>query len=293
MPLIMAGFNLAFLIGSVQAAVLKDIRVGEYEEFTRVVLELDSPCEPEQIRSTADGRLTVEFSDSSVDLIRKIPIERSPQLKDIQIWHKKKSLSAVITFNFSRFRYHSFPLNDPPRIVLDIHPMAVSTPPAADRAIPAKGAAPAADAPITSRIPAVRQKVAESAIASSSLLTETKPATPPPPMPRLINSPADAESSRSQLSEPARGNTSTAEAGTDVSQVSRSKSNRLQYYLVIALVIITIVILAMLLLMLLSRRRWAESGPQLSADEFLRKQDKHIESLNERIQEQFKRYEEA
>ena len=295
LPLILAGINLAFLFGSVQAAVLKDIRVGEYEEFTRVVFELDTPCEPEQIKSNADGRLTVEFADSSVGLIRKIPIERSPLLKNIQIWYRKNSLSAVITLNLAKFKFNYFPLNDPPRIVLDIHPMAAGPPLVADKVTAARDVAPAvkADAPDASRATAIPQKVIGTAARETSHLPETPQTPATPPMPRLIQSPGDAEPPGAQLARPEPENTPAAEAGAGASQIPRSKSSRLQFYLVVGLVLITIVILVLLLLMLLSRRRWAESGPQLSAQEFFRRQDKHIESLNERIQEQFKRYEEA
>ena len=68
------------------AALLKDIRVGEYRGFTRIVFELDtSPIEPEKIEPQPPGRLAISFTNTSADLIRKIPIERSPQVKNVQI----------------------------------------------------------------------------------------------------------------------------------------------------------------------------------------------------------------
>jgi hypothetical protein len=294
LPLIMTGFNLMFLFGSVRAAVLKDIRVGEYEEFTRVVLELDVPCEPKQIQSTADGRLTVAFADTSVGLIRKIPVERSQQLKQIQIWYRKNTLSAVMTFNFARFRYETFPLNDPPRIVLDIHPLAAGPPPADEKATSIQDSSPVAEvkAPTASFSPAVPQKVSETA-EKPSPPKEGKPSLSAPPMPRLVQSPAGVAPTGTQWTAPAQSNAFASKDGMETAPVSRSKSNRLQFYLVIVLVLITIGILVMLLFMLLWKRRWADSDSQLSAQEYLRNQDKHIESLNERIQEQFKRYEEA
>ena len=74
---------------------------------------------------------------------------------------------------------------------------------------------------------------------------------------------------------------------------SAARPSRLQFYLVVALVLITIIILALLLLMLLSKHRWVEDKSRLSAKEFLQNQEKRIASLDARIQEQLKRYEEA
>ena len=72
-----------------------------------------------------------------------------------------------------------------------------------------------------------------------------------------------------------------------------TRTSRLQFYLVVVLVLITIAILVLLLLMLLSRHRWANDEPHLGPKEFLKDQDKHIASLDARIKEQLKRYEEA
>ena len=67
----------------------------------------------------------------------------------------------------------------------------------------------------------------------------------------------------------------------------------LQFYLVILLVVITIAILALLLVMLLYRRQWANDKDEISVNQFLKTQEKQIESLNAEIDEQLKRYEEA
>ena len=73
----------------------------------------------------------------------------------------------------------------------------------------------------------------------------------------------------------------------------KAQTNGLQFYLVIILVAITIGILALLLIMLLSKRRWTDEKKEMNVNEFLKNQDKRIASLNARINEQLKRYEEA
>ena len=72
-----------------------------------------------------------------------------------------------------------------------------------------------------------------------------------------------------------------------------SGSFRLQYYLVVALIVITIIILLLLVLMLFSKYRWTDDKTTLNVDEFLESQDKRIASLNARIEEQLKRYDDA
>ena len=90
--------------------------------------------------------------------------------------------------------------------------------------------------------------------------------------------------------------TATALPGTEPERPDvkpQPKSNPLQFYLVVTLVAITIIILALLLVMLLARHRWAEDKDVPNVNDFLKHQDKRIAALNERIKEQFKRYEEA
>ena len=79
----------------------------------------------------------------------------------------------------------------------------------------------------------------------------------------------------------------------EAAQQTLSESSSLQYYLVVALVVITIIILVLLLLMLISRKHWVENNKPIKVDEFLQRQDERIASLDARIQEQLKRYDDA
>lgn len=292
-PLLSAGFVLVVFIYAAQAAVLRDIRVGEYENFTRIVFEFDTPAEPEQVASLSSGQLTVGFANASAGLIRKIPVERSQHIKNIQIWDKKNQLSAVLSFDFVHFRHQSFPLNNPPRVVLDIQPLesAANTkttmPPAEPK--PGERDLPQIEA---SKIP----RASPSNVRESSLLAQkTEHAgsnrSSPISEENLQTSPATQASGIKNRTE------TTAEAPITApvagSQKPAKQSGRLQFYLVVALVLITIVILVLLLLMLLSKHHWADDRSRLNAREFLQNQDKHIASLDARIQEQLKRYEDA
>lgn len=298
-PLLSAGFVMVVLVYTTQAAQLRDIRVGEYESFTRIVFELDTPAAPEPVVSLSSGQLELVFTNTAVELTRKIPVERSQHIKSIQIWNKKSQLSAVLSFDFVRFRHQSFALNNPPRIVLDVQPL--DSGPNASAAI-----SPAEPNPNKGKLPPVAEsktsgpfssKVQESSIA----VQETVHADAGVESDNNRNFPI---SNKNQKTGPATQESGIKNRGKMTSETPipasvaaprkpAKQSSRLQFYLVVVLVLITIVILVLLLLMLLSKHRWTDDKSRLNAREFLQSQDKRIASLDARIEEQLKRYEEA
>jgi hypothetical protein len=251
LPLLSAGFVLIMAYTS-YAALLKDIRVGEYDSFTRIVFELDAPAEPEKIELVADQRLAVVFENTTADLIRKIPVDRSPHVGNIQIWEKGNRLTALLAFDFDGFSHKSFSLTDPPRLVLDIHP-APNVPDAGDASSP--GLTP--DSEVNS--------------SQTASVSASEPAPQPEGQPIIEKSPSEApepipaETRKPQL--PGDSEHSAAMPSTSASRPSDARPGRLQFYLVIALVAITIVILALLLLMLLARRHWIDDKSHLTAME--------------------------
>ena len=277
------------------AALLKDIRVGEYEGFTRIVFEFDTPVGTTQILPTTQGRLKAVFGNTSPGLRRKIPIERSRHIKDLQIWNQNGKLSVVLIFDLARFRHDSFPLNHPPRIVLDIQPLKSVAKNAPAPAQPTREVADQSRQVAQSATTAPKSpSVDESQMEAEAGQNSENNAEAEPSQQRTIAEkagpairstdikPNDTNSAEPQVQVPADGNPKATK-----------QSNRLQFYLVVGLVLITIFILALLLLMLLSKHRWAEQKSRLSAKEFLQNQDKHIAALDARIQEQLKRYEEV
>jgi len=298
-PLLSAVFVVIIFIYTTQAAQLKDIRIGEYDKFTRIVFELDSPAEPEQIVLISSGLLSVVLANTSAEFIRKIPVERSRHIRSIQIWDKSNQLSVVFSFDFEHFRHESFPLKDPPRIVLDIQPVPIA-PESAFTAPPAesKVKGETLDQEAESKTPEpFSLKVRESPVPVGELNPASTGTEP-------TNSPSLAVSPKNKPTIPVDRTSDLDFRGkkTDEHQIKASvpshqklgkQASRLQFYLVVVLVLITIAILVILLLMLVSRRRWATDQTHLEPKEFLKDQDKHIASLDARIKEQLKRYEEA
>jgi hypothetical protein len=298
-PFLSAVFVLTIFLSSSQAALLKDIRIGEYDQFTRIVFELDSPTEPEQIIPISSGQLKIVFAYTSAEFIRKIPVERSRHIKNIQIWDKSNQLSAVFNFDFEHFRHESFPLNDPPRIVLDIQPLenGPETTPAAVPSesnttgtalpqVPESTAPEPASIDLRESTPAANEiiRAGNGAELNNSPSLKVSPANNQT-IPTTRSSDFD---NRSKKNDEPKTNSTVSDHQKPIKQ-----SNRLQFYLVVVLVLITIFILVLLLLMLLSRHRWADGNTHLRPKEFLNNQDKHIASLDARIKEQLKRYEEV
>jgi len=253
-PLLSTGIVLILLAHTGHAALLKDIRVGEYKDFTRIVFELDTPAASEKIERRSARQLAVVLEGASTDLIRKIPMERSPHVSDVQIWEKGDRLTVLLAFDFDDFDQNSFTLTDPPRLVLDIRPTAhapdtgaesTPTPPAQDRGNGALQSASESDTEGPTPQPDVEAAAERPALQApeSPLVTDRKPIGTVDRAPSPATSPTSANRS------------------------SGARPGRLQFYLVVALVAITIVILALLLLMLLARGRWINDKPHLIATE--------------------------
>jgi hypothetical protein len=287
--LIAAGFILLLWCTSVIAAQLKDIRVGEYDGFTRVVFELDRPIASPQIKTKTSGQLSVSFSKSEPALARKIPIERSRHVHDIQIWQHQEELSAVVYFDYPHIRFESFLLSSPSRIVVDVFPVPV--PPSTQ---PAEALHPEIikqqnihDTSVKKLIENLDHKAVEKA-------------HQPFEKPSLHQSEIDTGQSTKTTKEDVqpqqpkqRMSDSKALKSPPPVQNGKSAPSRLQFYLVVILVIITIIILILLLLMLLARNRFINDKHTLSVGEHLEHQNKKIADLNSRIKQQFKRYEEV
>jgi hypothetical protein len=253
-PLFSAGFVLILLAHAGHAALLKDIRVGEYKNFTRIVFELDVPAASEKIERRSARQLAVVLENTSTDLIRKIPLERSPHVSAIQIWEKGDQLTAILAFDFDGFSQNSFSLPDPPRLVLDIHPRVHATDTGAD----SSPTLPAQDGE-SNALPSVSASSSEEPAPQPD--AETVSENPAPQTPK--SPPGLAHKQQESMDRSA----SPAMPPESETRSSDARPSRLQVYLVVVLVAITIVILALLLLMLLARRRWIDVPPRLAATE--------------------------
>ncbi len=285
LSLLLSGVYLALGSPTADAAQLLDVRIGEYDGFTRIVFEVDTVPESPQIEILPMRKLKVGFQLTDVNLVRKIPVERSRHIKAIQFWQSNDQLSAVLLVDYPHFRFKTFPLSNPPRIAVDIYPMAapatiVAPPDTSERPVQSEPESPvekAADQPAT---------VHETAepMESPPLQTDKTEAVKDQPSVAATDESPKLPKHRVRAADPKRESTVLP------SHTNRQSTFRLQFFLVIGLVVITIGILFLLLMMLFARHRFSEFKTKLSTGDVLRQQDQKIEALNSRIEEQLKRY---
>jgi hypothetical protein len=257
-------------IGVVTAAELKDVRIGDYDDFTRVVFEFSGPVEPQNFADLAPNQLSVDFPDTQPRLIRKIPIDRSNRITNTQLWQKGDLLSAVLFFPFDRFRFEYFTLSEPNRIAIDIFPLISKSSLQTQSQIkqdpgPSKGGFDNRT-PISIN-PAANQETPmtspPSGIGNPSPIRVTPLETAP-----SLGSSASMEDNQITSPEKSKSMPTLVEPPNGTNGASEAKStsfaSRLQYYLVVGLVIITIIILGLLMLMLLSRYRIKPEAAPLS-----------------------------
>jgi len=299
------------------AARLKDIRIGEYEKFTRIVFESDIEPSDEQILSSPPGQLMVVFKDTQPAFRRKIPIDRGPFIKDLQIRIQNSQLTIVLDFNRQYERWKTFQLGSPPRFALDVFWQEAASIPEPVRDLQPR--------PETSSI-GDHQVNSEPGFAAEpfdipipDVDSETSP--PPPsnenrnadvldrddtPLPfqneNIISvesgnasAPLENETTHNITDRtPIIGQPATpSDTENSIAKSRPSGYGRFQYYLIVALVVITIGILFLLILMLISNRRSRRKPTPPKIDESLKHQDERIASINARVREQLKRYDEV
>lgn len=312
LPILCVGFVLITWTCPSYAAKLKDIRVGEYETHTRIVFEHGDTIPHETLRPLASGQLSVVFPDTELDLIRKIPIDRSERLKEIKIWQRRNELSLVLTFAFEHFRYELSKIDQPKRLVLDVYRM---TPPetaslsepeekvalsAPDRKDESPDVQPLTDKLETTpeeklQTRSLNQTETSSAVEGTeergkqqSLQQKSKDisdqlsSTPKPSVPAKAIEPEQTPAQKLDLQRQIRT--------TKPLPQPAARPWRLQHYLAIGLVILTLAILVLLLVMLVSKNRWAHSSLQIKSDDFLERQNERIAALDAQIQKQLKQF---
>lgn len=290
-----------------QAALLKDVRLGEYKTFTRIVFEFDQapPAIPDI--SVQEAELRVIFKGLTAELRRKIATQQSPHVDAVQIWIEDNHLSAVFKVDAAFKPGKISSLSNPPRLLMDVHWQTAAQGQLLSAATPQplqSDTSPTKD-PVLTPAPTETDKPLPSQ-ETLRLPPHNQPSGPEAPSETVPNElpeklPAEGQNQTPEvlvLQPPAAPSqeTSTLQNETDPnipSPVSNAHPNRLQYYLVIGLVVMTIAILILLVLMLLTKYRWGNHSSLFNIDEHLKEQQAKIDTINGRIKEQLKNYEKA
>jgi len=303
-----AGLAILLWVCPCPAALLKDIRIGEYDKFTRIVFEFNIHTGIDSIEKVRPGELKITYQDARTEFIRPIPLKYSERLKHFEVWQYKEQLSVIFRFNYTKLRFDNFQLKSPPRTVVDVYQDLSQTKPSGaqqnqirqivQETIPHSGAniPMAPDAKNQhSPLPLDRLSLPFNGKPSGSAILDSA-ATEKPATDQKQSEQRDIESTliKPAISpqQPNRQQTERLNARAVAGDAPPLSKKGLQYYLLIALVILTIVILSLLIIMLFSRRKWTNGKKALKIEDLLHRQDQHIASINSQIEEHLKRYDE-
>ena len=122
------GFSLAFFVLTLSAngAELRYIRIGEHNDYTRLVFEFNTTPTYEEPVLNGEKQISVLFSNTSTVLPEKIPGETTERIEYLQFQKQDENLTAQVHLAFPLPKLTTLRLSDPPRLVLDIRPLDVS-----------------------------------------------------------------------------------------------------------------------------------------------------------------------
>ena len=120
---ILFGALLGFWLSAnpLNAAELKDVRVGTYDTFTRVVFQFDRPVKFDKPIVQNQGAFTVIFRDVKTSLSEQSLKSKSKGLNSLKISSQAPHLKADVGLPFSNLAIKAFVLKGPDRVVVDVY----------------------------------------------------------------------------------------------------------------------------------------------------------------------------
>jgi hypothetical protein len=257
------GLAIAWVSGwclPLHAAVLSDVRIGEYEAHTRIVFEFSEPIQKERIVDLPPDGISVTFGKARVDLKRKMSVAQSTRIREVRLIDRQGMLAAQIHLNFSPSRYNAFRLDRPPRLVVDVfHATAVTgkiSPSVEKPATALLNAEPAVILPSPEKAlvrppddPDGRIETTDSA-PSPVEVSDASPQSTPMPHTSLSEEP-----SKPAFSSPVDQPASSSDSKRLTDHLYRPQKGQLQFFLWIALVSLSLLIAILALLLRMTRRR--------------------------------------
>jgi hypothetical protein len=244
-------------VASSDAAVLRDVRIGEHDDFTRVVFEFDDVTRYSKPALKDKGTLSVVFFESSAPAVlshRRLQ-ERTRRLDTLKFEPRGSSLATTVTVASRYFKVKTFSLFGPFRVVFDVYWLSAPPP---DGAV----------------------------VEATPLQTGEPVRVNPQPTDRARQGKGPSPVLLKQV------NTIKSEPDMPVSQVS-SRFDRLQIYLLVVLValnIITVITLAVLSYTLIRKERITGGGRRMEIDDALSIDDATVVSIDSEIREKLKKY---
>ena len=110
-------------------SILKFVRTGEHENFTRVVFEFQNAVQFEDPKIKDKGKFSVQFLDSSKNLnpLTVYWTDLLQKVQSVRFIKDKSNLTANVKFTFPYFMLKAFSLTNPNRVVVDAYSLSASS----------------------------------------------------------------------------------------------------------------------------------------------------------------------
>jgi hypothetical protein len=269
--------------GWAQIGVLKDVRTGKHEEFTRVVFEFQNNVLFESPEIIGKGNLSVIFLDSSTTLPRRTLFKTGPMqcVHSVEFDRQKSNLTANVRLSFPYFILKAFSLSGPNRIVVDAYQVSLPFESSEQKeSLPEKPFSETSTAPETKESENTPQNVLEKA-------DDSQPITPSGLETYGLK---ETQSSEKDFSDNKSNQIPEKYAGYPSSANGNAMA---QIYLLVALNVLAGVVIVLMLVTLLNKRREIDFDHLFKMMPFMKTSDERIETIDAQLKNAFKKYDES
>lgn len=291
------------------AAKLQEIRTGKKSGFTRLVLQFEAPPRFQIKEQTAANQLDLVFFETTSGLLRANRNYSAP-VETVAVQQNGPDLDVVVALSVPGYSLKTFVLTEPHRVVFDLYPITAEASLVVLNKLVVKASAEEGKTVEEPPPPAAEPKPAPAA-------PEPAPTEEPPPTvmeekPAAIEPEPEAtapEAIEPEQVAPATGTPDKkTQAATAPAQPSEGSAENkalpeskplsavfeaFQRNLIVVLGGISIIILALIGFLLLQKRNNAEKTQPVETGQELKTTADIMASIDMRIKEKFKQYEEA
>lgn len=298
--------SLILMDGVASAATLQEIRIGKKGDFTRLVFQFEAPPRFQIKDNAAPNELFLTFMETSSGLLQSKQNKFSAPVENIAVHQDGPNLVAVVALSIPSYRLKTFTLTEPPRVVFDLYPVAAAESLVLLNKLVIKESSEAEPTKI-SPAPSTKESEPATIEGTQPQTTESKPAATEPdrkveepkPAPSVEAAPEKSPQTAAPPAIPAPEKTLTQSSESSLAKASPKEGamavalEKFQQNLILVLAGITIVILALVGFLLFQKRNNAEKNHSIESGQELKTTADIMASIDARIKEKFKQYEEA
>jgi hypothetical protein len=290
-----AALGLCLIAVPAPAAELRDVRVGIYDTFTRIVFEFDGPVQFRQPDLQGQGSFTVRFINAESDLTDRALQAKTKGLARLKILNQAPHLVADVGLPFTHLTLKAFTLTGPQRVVVD----AYKTKPPAQRITikdlvikeSLQPATPQAEKmqPASSRQPDTTALPAEKKAVPKIPQVTTAQKDPPPNV-----AATQSQATQAVVPQPPKQGITPKLKKANVQRNKKNKepflSRQIQSYLTIALIVIGCGIVILIGIIFFQKRRPPKAVKRTKTDDGLQSSADVMAAIDAKIKEKLQKY---